>query len=317
VRALLHADPSIAREAHGLAIFSSAEAGVLEAVRLPSAVEPMAVVDTAPWLEPLAEMITPENWGVAVIGRTVARLFRGGARALSEFVTVDPRLEEHARGDPRASSDHATDGQVAAHVRRVAERLARAHRRRAFAHLLITGPPGLRAVVESSLDDRLKDVQVGIITVDLEHASSAQIARVVAPIIEGVERASERALIVELEDLLDAGESAVAGLDDVFSMLARSRVEVLLIAHGASFTAGLCPRCGRLWASSARCPLDGAGLASVDAIKHAAGRAATQAAEVAVVRHEVSALAEHGSIAALLMRSNGHVTPSEGPVHVL
>jgi hypothetical protein len=53
VRELVRADPSLAREGRGLAIFSSAQAGVLEAVRLPITVEPMAVLDTLPWLEPL------------------------------------------------------------------------------------------------------------------------------------------------------------------------------------------------------------------------------------------------------------------------
>lgn len=54
IRALLDSEPAIARGAQGLAIFSSADADVLEAVRLPRPVEPMAVVDTVPWLEPLA-----------------------------------------------------------------------------------------------------------------------------------------------------------------------------------------------------------------------------------------------------------------------
>jgi hypothetical protein len=42
-----------------VAIFSSAKADVFEAVRLNSPVEPLAVVDTLPWLEPLAALTRP------------------------------------------------------------------------------------------------------------------------------------------------------------------------------------------------------------------------------------------------------------------
>jgi hypothetical protein len=64
------AEPTIMRGVRGLAIFSSAATDVLEVLRLPSPVEPMAVVDTVPWLEPLAEMIAPVDWAIAVVSRT-------------------------------------------------------------------------------------------------------------------------------------------------------------------------------------------------------------------------------------------------------
>ena len=77
VQDLLRTSPALRREAPGLAIFSSAAAGVLEAVQLPIPVEPMAVLDTLPWLEPLAGLVTRDNWGVAVMSPRRARLFRG------------------------------------------------------------------------------------------------------------------------------------------------------------------------------------------------------------------------------------------------
>ena len=58
----MRGDPAITRGANGLAIFSAVGADILEAVRLPSVVEPMTVVDAVPWLEPLAAMISPGDW---------------------------------------------------------------------------------------------------------------------------------------------------------------------------------------------------------------------------------------------------------------
>lgn len=65
-------DAVVARPARGLAIFSCAQAGVLEAVGLPSRVKPLAVLDTAPWLEPLVDMISFGDRAVAVLGRETA-----------------------------------------------------------------------------------------------------------------------------------------------------------------------------------------------------------------------------------------------------
>jgi hypothetical protein len=281
IQALLRAQPALTRDAHGLAVFSSAQAQVLEAVRLPRPVRPIAVLDTLPWLEPLAELTTGENWGVAVVSARTARLFRGGARALAEFASFD------------------ADEQPGPHLQRVAERLHLAHHRRPFAYLAIVAPTELHGLIDSSLDEELKDARAAVVAADLHHASALQLALVLAPLIDGVERTHERALLARLEISDGAAEPAAVGLDEVLSMLERGQVEILLIAQGASFTAGLCPRCGHLSAGSARCERDGADLGSVDAIAHAVGLAADQAADVAIVNHERASLHERGSIAAL------------------
>jgi hypothetical protein len=107
VREALNVDPELARGAHSIAIFSCAAAGILEVVALPEPVEPLAVVDSAPWLEPLAAMVTTEAWGVAVVSRRAARLFRGGPQGLVEFAVVrDDLHRRHAQGgwSRRASS---------------------------------------------------------------------------------------------------------------------------------------------------------------------------------------------------------------------
>ena len=134
IRAWLRGAPTVTRGANGLAIFSSVEADILEAVRLPSVVEPMTVVDMVPWLEPLAAMISPGDWGVAVVSRRAARLFRGGPHGLSEFAAIEDEVHRrHAQGGwSQARFQRGIEEQVAAHARGVAKRLLRAHRRRLF-----------------------------------------------------------------------------------------------------------------------------------------------------------------------------------------
>ena len=303
ILALLNAEPTITRGARGLAIFSSAQAEILEVVRLPSPVEPIAVVDTVPWLEPLAGMVSPGDWGVAVVSRSAARLFRGGRQRLTEFAAVHDELHRrHAQGGwSQANFQRGIEEEVALHVRGVADRLLRAHLRRPFEHLVIVASDELRPVIEHSLHSELMEVLAGSVDADLEHAPTADIAQAVAPVIERADRDRERALVAQLEQALGTGGAAAAGLDEVLSTLEQQRVGTLLVPERASVKAGLCPTCGRLSAADdGRCPLDGATLAEVDAVEHAIEEAARRSGRVVVVRHETDWLIEHGGIAALL-----------------
>jgi hypothetical protein len=97
----------------------------------------------------------------------------------------------------------------------------------------------------------------------------------------------------------------VAGLDAVLWMLYQQRVKVLMVAQGARLPAGVCPRCSCPATSRLRCPFDGARLTFVDGVDLATELAIDQFAQVAILRHETSALLSQGSIAALLRPSPG------------
>ena len=303
VRGWLHADRTIYRGIRGLAIFSSGPADIFEVVRLDSQVEPLAVIDAIPWLEPLAAMVSPGDWGVAVVSRRAARLLRGGPNGLTEFAAIDDELHRrHAQGGwSQARYQRGIEEQVTAHVRGVAERLFRAHQRRPFAHLAIVCSDELRPVIEGSLQRELVAVLAAIVDADLEHAPVDQIAGVVGPVIERAEHDRERDLIATLEQALGTGGPGAAGLDDVLSSLEQQRVEALLVPERSELRAGRCPTCGRLSTDGGRtCPLDGHAVADVDAVEYAVEKAARQSAEIIVLRHEPEWLQRHGELAALL-----------------
>lgn len=275
VEALVRERPGLLRGAPGLAIFSCAAAGILETVRLPSAVEPLAVLDTLPWLEPLVPAAGPEAWGVAVVSRDGARLLRGGPRTLAEFATVHDDVHgRHAQGGwSQSRYQRGIEEQVAVHLRHVAERLLRAHRRRPFTHLVIVAADELREPIRAQLDPQLAAVLAGTVHADLEHAAVQEIAEAVAPVIEQADRERERALIEQLEAGLGTGGRAAAGLDEVLATLREDRVATLLLAPGAE---------------------------PAHAVEQAIELAARQAADVAFLRYETEPLTRRGGVAALL-----------------
>ena len=303
IETMLQSDPTVTREAQAVAIFACAQAGILDAVRLPTPVEPMAVVDTVPWLEPLAAMVCPGDWGAAVVSRRDARLFRGGPGGLRQFAAIrDVVHRRHAQGGwSQARFERGIEEEVTRHVQGVADRLLRAHRRAPFRYLGLVASGELRPVVEHSLHRDLIDVLVGTVDADLENARTEEIARAISPLVERTERDREHALVARIEQGIGTGGAAVTGLDEVLSMLEQQRVTTLLVPKRSVLSAGLCPQCGRLsTADDGRCPFDGATLAEVDAVEHAVDMAASQSVEIIVVRHELDWLGAHGDFAALL-----------------
>ena len=303
IEAMLRSDPTIARGAHGLAIFSCAGTGILEIVRLPTSVEPMAIVDSVPWLEPVAGLVFSGGWAVASVNRRDASLFRGGRSGLVQFAAIRDELHRrHAQGGwSQSRFQRGIEQEVAWHVRRVADQLLRAHRRVRFEHLVIIAADGLLPAVKDSLHRDLVLVLAGTVEADLVHAPVDDIARAVEPVIERVERDRERVLVAELEHGLGTGGAAAAGLDEVLSMLELQRVEALLVPARSALVAGLCPQCGRLSGrGDGRCARDGAALTEVDAVEHAVEKAGRQSVQVVVMQHEAQWLGAHGGIAARL-----------------
>jgi peptide chain release factor subunit 1 len=303
VRDAVAAHPELTQGAQGLAIFSCAATGVLDLVALPEPVEPLVVADTVPWLEPLAAMVTSEDWGVAVLSRRGARLFRGGREGLIEFATVQDELHRrHAQGGwSQARFQRGIGRQVAQHVGHVSEMLLRAHRRRPFDQLVIVASAELWPTVEPSLHRDLRDRVAGVIEHDLEHAKLEEIRKALAPIIDRVERAREIALTARLDEALATGGGAVAGFGQVLLTLEEQRVELLLIDDSVRLSAGMCPQCGRLSAcEEGNCPRDGTRLLPADGTEHLIALAAQHSVDVVVIRHEPDALREHGHVAALL-----------------
>jgi peptide chain release factor subunit 1 len=303
VSRLLDSDPAIARGARSLAIFAVAGVDAVEVVTVPTMIEPLAVIDTVPWLEPLAGTLVPDAWGVAVVGRRTARLFRGGPAALVQFAALTDEVHRrHAQGGwSQARFQRGIDEEVSAHVRRAARELSRAHRRRPFGHLAIVASSELWPMVQAALPGDLRPRVAGVVDADVHDASAADVLRAVAPLLTRAERERERRLLVRLEEALGTGGAAVAGLDEVLATLEQEAVDVLLVVEGLELVGGRCPRCGRLSASpTATCQDDGSPLIAVDAVEHAVELAIRRAAEIVVVRHETAALRGRGGIAALL-----------------
>src|SRR3954454_8278956 len=132
-------DDSLFEGSHGLALFFGFEGDGTQALRLPAAVERDVVIDTMPYVRPLAEVGQGERWAVALVSRTSGRIFLGDGRTLREVTDVDDDVHgrHSAGGAAQRRLERSIREDERVHFERVADTLQQIHKGRPIDHLVI------------------------------------------------------------------------------------------------------------------------------------------------------------------------------------
>ena len=288
----------------GLAVFACGPAELFETVRLRQPLPTEVVINSSPYVEPLAKLWDGGRWCVLLANRRHARLFRGSAAGLTEVGRIyDDVPTRHDQGGwSQANYQRSRDKEATDHLKRSAEIAYRRFRQWPFDHLLLGAPEESYSALEGLLHADLRQRLRGRVHVDVEDTTVGDVHAAAKPAIEEYEQGLQEDLLRRLQEGLGRGERAAAGLDDVLLALMERRVEALLLDDGFSAGGAECPRCGWLGAdpAEAKCPSDGSDLERRDDISEPMSeRAVLQDAAVVALR-ERPELDAHGGVAAVL-----------------
>jgi peptide chain release factor subunit 1 len=288
--------------AHGMAVFAAGE-DMLEVIKLPRPVDNVVVIDDSPYIEPLVEVQSEARYGVMLVNRQTARIFRGSRDRLDEVVRIED--EVHGRHDQggwsQARYQRSVDKEVQDHLKRAADALLKRHKRRPFDALFVGAPEAVYKEFLERLHPYLKKRVAGRIDVDVEHTGVDEVQQAAEPAISAYERKLEKEALDRLEEARGTGGRAAIGLEDTLTALNEQRVEILLLQENFDAAGICCPQCGWLGPSGiTACPADGTATVGRDDITDlAVRRAITQSAQVVRVRDD-ERLEPMGSIAAVL-----------------
>ena len=289
--------------AHSVAVFACGSEDLLEAIKLPRTIESTVVIDESPYVEPLAEVQSASLYGVVLVNRQAARIFRGSRDHLEEVARVDD--EVHRRHDQggwsQARYQRSVDKEAQDHLKNASEELRRRHERRPFDALFVGAPEAVYTDFCDHLHPYLKDRVAGRVEVDVENTTADDVQAAAADAIASYERGLEKETLDRLIEGKETGGRGAAGLEDTLKALNEQRVEALLLQDNFDSAGVCCPQCGWLGpAGVGECPADGAETAERDNITDlVVRRAITQSARVVVVRDD-ERLEPLGSIAAVL-----------------
>lgn len=301
VRAELGRDGLADEGTRGIAIYACGLGGLFEVLRLDHPVRTHAVIERTPYLEPLVSPGQQQNWGVLLVNRRAARIFRGAGTSLEETDSFEDDV--HRRHDQggwsQARFQRGVEKEVGDHIKHVADVLFETHKRTPFDCLLIGTPEEMLPDVERALHPYLRERVCGRLSLDVEHSSPDDVRRVAGEAIEEHRAAHERQLLERLTQNLARSVRAAAGLDHVCDALNQARVEVLLVADGLSEPGLRDPATGTIAREGSSLPGDAPGEPVENIIEEAMEKAVEQSADIVVVR-DPEGLVDHGGIAALL-----------------
>ena len=289
--------------AHGVAVFACAGEDLLEVIKLPRTVENAVVVDESPYVEPLVEVQAGARYGVVLVNRQTARIFRGSRDRLDEVVRVDDEVHgQHDQGGwSQARYQRSIEKEAQDHLKNVADELLRRHKRRSFEALFVAAPEAVYKEFCERLHPYLSERVAGRIDADVEHTSCDEVQAAAEESIATYERKLEKAALDRLEQGAATGGRGAAGLEETLTALNEQRVEVLLLQDNFDAAGVCCPQCGWLGPNgTGSCPADGtATVEREDITDLAVRRAITQSAQVVRVSDD-ERLEPMGSIAAVL-----------------
>src|SRR3954453_15252499 len=276
--------------AHGVAVFACGTEDLLEVIKLPRPVENAVVSADSPYVEPLADVQAAAVYGVVLVNRQTARIFRGSRDHLEEVARVDDQV--HRRHDQggwsQARYQRSVDKEAQDHLKNTSEELLRRHKRRPFDALFVAAPEAVYKDFCEQLHPYLKERVVGRVEVDVEHTNGDDVQQAAEESITAYERGLEKQALDRVVEGTRAGGRGAAGLEETLTALNEQRVGTPLLQENVDAAGGCCPQCGWLGpAGVSACPADDTETVERDDVTDlAVRRAITQAAQVVIVRDD-------------------------------
>jgi peptide chain release factor subunit 1 len=248
--------------ARGLAIFASGADGLWRVMPLPRAVRDDVHLGRRLRLTPLVDLAGDgEGTFVAVVNRERGQVFRLRAGRLEEIVDrTEQQPGQHDQGGwSQARFKRHIEKLVAEHLKAVGGEIDKRVRRTRGPQLVVVAPEELRAEIEAALSVEARESIIGWASARA-NASPLDLLGAAQPHLQLARRGRIEEAVERWREERGRNARASAGWTDTLAAASDGRVELLLLADGASRSSFRCPRCGRGEAEAGNCPLDGTPL---------------------------------------------------------
>jgi peptide chain release factor subunit 1 len=273
-----------------------------EGYELPVPVKNRLVVDSSPFVRPLAELQDEyEDYAVVVADNRGARIYLVASAVAQDESRVRANVKNHVKvgGWSQQRYERRRDKQIRLYAREVAERLSALDQEARFRRVILAG--GREAVTEirRSLPPAIATKAVGELHVHL--GGNNDVEQELLQVFEEQERESERALWNRIKGEHLRSGLAAAGSEDVLGAAGAGRIDTLIVTRNQAIPGVRCRSCERLTLDRpAACPAcRGLELFDVDVVNELVELVKSSSGEVEFV-DPIPGLTEVGGVAALL-----------------
>lgn len=290
-------------EKGGLCIFCCWLLDYLEAIPLEAPVEDMVMVDSSPFIRPLAELQDEyENFAVVVADNKGARihLVTSGTAETDEKIRGNVKNHVRVGGWSQQRYERRRDNQMHHYVAEIINRLDEMNKKEEFRRIILVGSWETLKEIHKALPEHLAKQLVGEKPLDLGKSDDF-INKEIFELFFQEERKSEKDLWEAIKARHLKGAPAAIGLEEVLEAASIGRIDKMIVSRGAKYQGVRCRDCEGIFPGNPQnCPKCGSdSLFEVDLVNEIVEMLAASGAETDFA-DPLKELVEIGHVAALL-----------------
>jgi peptide chain release factor subunit 1 len=283
----------------GRVIFASAARDFLQVFRLSVSLEPMVVLDSSPFLLPLARLKDDyQDYALLLLDSQEARLFVIRSDILEEKkkLSIDLMNKHKKGGWSQMRYNRLRSGAIKSFLTAVVEDLQGRLDLDEIKGLVVAGPGVAKGQLAEMLPIDWKDRLLGVVDISMQTPGGdlvklgGQLAR--------EERSMQLHLAERLKEAVLKGKPSAYGLVDVGRALEEGRVNHLLLFSGSALPQMICKKCHFAHLEGETCPTCGGQMQAMS-LERLYEQAERTGAEVALVEDD-EFLEAMGGVGALL-----------------
>lgn len=226
-------------------IFAAEPLSFLHVYRLGLEIEPLVVLDSSPFLLPLARLRDDyEDYGLLLLDSQEARLFTIRSRLLEERSqsSIDLMNKHKKGGWSQMRYNRLRKGAIKSFLAEVVEDLLHLEGLENMRGLVIAGPAEAKIEIMEMLPFQIKEKVLGLLDASMG-AAPAELIEMGDRLALEKERTSGRERAAELRSAVLRGQLYASGADPVRDALLQGRVKSLLLLDGFEIPGWICESC--------------------------------------------------------------------------
>ena len=226
-------------------IFAAEPLSFLHVYRLGLEIEPLVVLDSSPFLLPLARLRDDyEDYGLLLLDSQEARLFTIRSRLLQERSqsSIDLMNKHKKGGWSQMRYNRLRKGAIKSFLAEVVEDLLHLEGLENMRGLVIAGPAEAKIEIMEMLPFQIKEKVLGLQDASMG-AAPAELIEMGDRLALEKERTSGRERAAELRSAVLRGQLYASGADPVRDALLQGRVKSLLLLDGFEIPGWICESC--------------------------------------------------------------------------
>jgi len=229
----------------GLAIFTSNIHNFFKAYKLGMPVENLLIVDTSPYIRPLARLVDEyEAFGLVLLDSQRAKIYvvSSGKVGYKKIYATDIINKHKKGGMSQARFQRLRKGAIDHFLKDVADDVEKLFLQDEVVKIIIAGSGNAKILFKNILPPHIKSEIVDIIDMDFDEAEGRLVSKAEEIVLEAEKETSEKH-VSRLKDEILRNGLAVHGLKETGEAVIKGQIELLLVSKGYKIRGWICEKC--------------------------------------------------------------------------